>query len=191
MRAPRLRLPSFAPRRGLVALLMLAALLLSACASAQALGGPPNINFGRDVCERCGMIIEDARFASGYVLDDGTQHVFDDIGGMLAWADLAGDLRSVSMWVHDYDTEEWIEAAGATYVFSSELMTPMAFGIAAFATPEAAAAFAEARAATVATWDEVLASAEAGRIGHEYLPNSDGAGTGEDSLPSGSGQEES
>lgn len=156
-------------RRGPVGLrvpmLILALLLvLGACSTGGSPDDPPNLNLGRDVCERCGMIIEDARFASGYRLADGTSKVFDDIGGMLVWAKLAGDLDEARMWVHDYHSMEWIEASAATFVISGDIMTPMAFGIAAFSDPTAAAEFAGDGEAHVHTWEDVLEMAQAGEI---------------------------
>ncbi len=157
-------------------LAVVVALILAACAGSASADSPPDLNLGRDVCERCGMIIEDERFASGYRLPDGTQHLFDDIGGMLLWAGFAGHIDDARMWVHDYDSKEWIEAAQATFVFSPELMTPMAFGIAAFSTPEAAVAFSTNTDGVVRAWNEVAALAKAGDI--QLLGGAGAAGSG-------------
>lgn len=148
----------------LLALRLVLALLIAGCSTAAPADDPPELNLGRDICERCGMIIEDVRFASGYRLGDGTSRIFDDIGGMLAWAELSGEFDEARMWVHDYDSETWIDATTATFVFSSDLMTPMAFGIAAFSTKEAAAAFAEGMDATVHSWEDVSTVGEAREI---------------------------
>ena len=67
------------PRLGLIALVLI---LIAACGSATA-GGPPEINYGRDICIECGMIIEDPRFAAAYRLADGSEHKFDDLGGLI------------------------------------------------------------------------------------------------------------
>ena len=42
------------------------------------------------------------------------------------------------LWVHDYHTAQWIRAEEATYLLDKTLMTPMGFGIAAFAAGEQA-----------------------------------------------------
>jgi nitrous oxide reductase accessory protein NosL len=50
----------------------------------------PEIVYGEDVCDHCGMIINDDHFAAGVVIQ--TQHdqyehrIFDDIGDMFAYA---------------------------------------------------------------------------------------------------------
>ena len=53
------------------------------------------------------------------------------------------------MWVHDFDTSEWIDAKLAFYCAKSELVTPMASGIAAFKTREAARRIATEYSGTV------------------------------------------
>ena len=44
---------------------------------------PPEIRYGEDICEVCGMIISEARFAAACVTTDGEGHPFDGIGEML------------------------------------------------------------------------------------------------------------
>ncbi len=149
--------PLLLPALGLVL-----AFLVVGCSGAASLDDPPDLNIGRDICERCGMIIEDVRFAAGFRLEDGTSRVFDDIGGMLAWGRLTGELEAGRVWVHDFHSESWVDATTATFVLSSDIPTPMAFGIAAFSTREAAEAFAKELDAIVQSWDDVSAMGEAG-----------------------------
>jgi copper chaperone NosL len=59
------------------------AVLLVACGSEVDFDDPPDIVYGEDVCERCSMIINEARYAAAYVTEDGEAHRFDDIGGMV------------------------------------------------------------------------------------------------------------
>ena len=44
---------------------------------------PPEIHYGEDVCDACGMLISEAKFAAASVDQDGTAHKFDDIGDLL------------------------------------------------------------------------------------------------------------
>ena len=146
-------------RRLFVALLLLA----TACATpASGEESPPRIEIGRDICERCGMIIEDERFASGYTREDGTDAVFDDIGGMLDWAHFTGSLDR-PMWVHDYESLEWIKAADATFVRGG-IDTPMGFSIAAFSSHEAAMEFSERVGGDINHWDDLKALAKDGAL---------------------------
>ncbi len=146
--------------RLLVVMLVLA---VTACAAPPRGGdAPPPLAIGRDICTRCGMIIEDARFASGYTSDDGSYALFDDIGGMLQWAAANGELHA-RMWVHDFDSRAWIDAATATYVRGA-LESPMGFGITAFGTHAAATAFSDLEGGDIYDWDGLLALAESGDL---------------------------
>ena len=58
--------------------------LAAACGGSDEATGPPEIVEGRTICDECGMIIDEIRFAASYRTADGTEHRFDDIGGMLA-----------------------------------------------------------------------------------------------------------
>ena len=113
-------------------LAVLSLTVLAACGGGPDLDEPPEIRYGEDVCDRCLMIINEARYAAAYVTADGEARLFDDIGGMVASIDEAAEDVAV-FWVHDYDTEEWLKADEAFYVESDDLVTPMGFGIVAFA----------------------------------------------------------
>jgi nitrous oxide reductase accessory protein NosL len=127
---------------------------LVACGAEVDFDRPPDIIYGEDVCERCSMIINEARYATAYVTEDGQAHLFDDIGGMLVHnAQVADDV--VVFWVHDFDTEEWLKAEEAHYV-RGDYMTPMGFGIVAFAQRDRAGAWAAEQGGMVMTFDELL-----------------------------------
>lgn len=113
-------------------LILAAILLLTACGSKPNLDEPPEILYGQDVCEECGMIISEARFAASYVTTTGEVHRFDDIGNMLLY-DYKHQEDVHVYWVHDFNTEEWINAEKATLVLNPDLVTPMAWSLAAFA----------------------------------------------------------
>ena len=109
---------------------------------------PPNITYGVSVCADCDMIISDERYASATIAADERGHptplLFDDIGDQIKYEAANAELHVLSRWVHDHATRQWIRAESASYVRSSALHTPMASGIAAFASrPAAEAARAE------------------------------------------------
>lgn len=139
-------------RIGLIAL----ALFASACGGAAATG-PPEINYGRDICIECNMIISEARFASAYRLADGTEKAFDDVGGMVIHGRDSGELDDATAWVHDFETEEWVEATVAFYVPTRAVASPMGHGILAFADQARAEAFAGDLDGEVIDWTTVLA----------------------------------
>ena len=123
---------------------------------------PPEIRYGEDVCVECNMIISEPRFAAGLVVGaaEGSQGLaFDDIGDMLAYTRKHSDQEVLRRYVHDYETEAWLPAEGATFVRSDEILTPMGHGLAAFADSARAAAVAAENGGQVLTYAE-LARAE-------------------------------
>jgi copper chaperone NosL len=123
--------------RILLLLLALAGIItIASCSSGPDFDEPPDIRYGEDSCERCLMIINEARFAAAYVTDAGEIRRFDDIGGMVAYIDEISEDVAV-FWVHDFDTEEWLKAEEAFYV-ESQQQTPMGFGVIAFADQQRA-----------------------------------------------------
>ena len=153
-------------RRRLAGLLLLfAATLFSACGAAVDFDKPPDIVYGEDICERCSMIINEARYASAYVTDDGEAHRFDDIGGMLThYQETAADV--VVFWVHDFDSEEWVRANEAYFV-KGDHITPMGFGIVAFAERDSAEAWAATEEGSmIMTFAELLSQATSGEQGY-------------------------
>lgn len=145
---------------GVLLLFGLAFLLLVACGSEKDFDRPPEIVYGEDICERCSMIINEARYAAAYVTEDGQAHRFDDIGGMVAHNAAVADDVAV-FWVHDFETEEWLRAEEAHYV-KGDLMTPMGFGVIAFDGRDRAEAWAAGQGGMVMTFDELLNTDQAG-----------------------------
>ena len=146
-------------RRLLVVLgLVVAAAILAARFDSDDPDGPPEIEYGRDVCTDCNMIISEPRFAAAYRDSEGNPAIFDDIGDLLRYGHEKGDLDEATAWVHDYDDEEWIEAQGAWFV-KSDIQTPMASGLAAFAEEAGAKAFADEHDGDVLRWRDLIENA--------------------------------
>lgn len=105
--------------------------------------GPPRITYGRDVCHHCGMIINEARFASGYVDDQGQSIGFDDLGEMLLEAKERPDLKT-RLFAGDFEEEgQWLPAMKAFFVRAPGFSTPMGSGVVAFSSEVKARSFAE------------------------------------------------
>ena len=142
--------------RGFTLLLLLVGILaIAGCGEETRADQPPDIDYGRDVCSRCNMIISEERYAGGIVDEDGEALIFDDIGEMIFVIQEEG-LQERRVWVHDADSLEWLDGTSAFYVASMDVVTPMGSGITAFEAEEDATAFAEANAGDVLTWDQVL-----------------------------------
>ncbi len=129
--------------------------LLAACRQADTGPQPPDIAYGQDMCDECGMVIDQPKFAAATVLTTGESHKFDDIGEMVAYHMEHPDQTVEAWFVHDYYSEEWIRAETAYYIVSSELMTPMSFGVAALANAAEAAKLGQELGANVLTFDEM------------------------------------
>lgn len=136
-----------------VALLMI--LSLAACAPATNEAQPPEIAYGLDGCEACGMIIGEPKFAAATLLENEQTLKFDDIGEMFVYHMDHPELQVRAWFVHDYDSERWVHAKNASYVIADALKSPMGHAIAAFGTKTAADAFAREYAAQVFTFDEM------------------------------------
>ena len=141
----------------LTTLLFILLLAVTACGgTASAAPALPEIHYGSDICELCGMIISDAHYAAGYLTADGEDHIFDDIGNMVV-SHLQKQAEVKAFFVHDYESQRWIRAETAHYVLSPKLLTPMLHGLAAFETPEKAEALAAELDGKLLTFAELLA----------------------------------
>jgi copper chaperone NosL len=131
---------------------------LAACAPGDGAPQPPEISYGQDLCEACGMLIDQPQLAAATIDTSGAAHKFDDIGDMIQYHTEHPTVQAKAWFVHDYDTEAWLRAESAYYVFSADLHTPMGHGLVAFESETAALAFAEQRQAQVLSFDEARAA---------------------------------
>lgn len=118
---------------------------------------PPEIVYGQDVCDQCGMIIGEGRFAAATLLTDGEALIFDEIGDMLVYQMDHPEAQVKAWFVHDYPSEAWMRGETAYFVKSESLKTPMGGGIVAFEKKEVAEAFATEWDGKVYTLDELRA----------------------------------
>ncbi|MDT8306672.1 MAG: nitrous oxide reductase accessory protein NosL [Anaerolineae bacterium] len=147
----------------LVSVSLLLALVLAGCSTGDDAPGPPEIQYGVDVCDECNMIINEPRFAAAYHSEAGETRRFDDIGEMFLYAEEQGEAVQ-SDWVHDFNSEEWLKADSATFVYDPDLMTPMGWGIAAFAAETDATAYHDEHGATVLSYTELREQVLRGEI---------------------------
>lgn len=129
--------------------------LLSACATQSGEPQPPTLAIGRDVCDACGMIISEARFAAATVTTDGKTFKFDDAGEMFNYHAQKPELPVRAWFVHDYNSQNWINGLSAFYVLSKDIKSPMGTGVAAFADKSSAETFAARFSAKVMTFEQV------------------------------------
>ena len=140
-------------------LTVLFVVMLAACVAAPATPEPAKIHYGETMCADCGMIINEPKFAGSLAFEESPGRYqslpFDDIGDMLSYLRKHGEMIPAGVWVHDYASEEWIDAVAAHYVESEQIRPPMGHGLAAFATKVAADAFAAEVDGSVLDWDRI------------------------------------
>lgn len=113
-------------------LAMTAALpLVAGCKPQQV--GPEEIRWGREVCEICGMIISEPRYAAEVRGGpDRRLAKFDDIGDAVHWLRVQdwAHTSDVEFWVMNSDTGmDWVDARQARYLTGQ--ISPMDYGFAA------------------------------------------------------------
>jgi copper chaperone NosL len=148
-------------------ILLISFIFLTACGSQIDPSQPPEIYYGEDVCVECGMIISDPRFAAAYYTTDGSVKQFDDIGGMAVHY-VEHEETITQYWVHDFDTEQWLNAEQAYFVMSDQIHSPMDYGIAAFSDEARAKDFASSKNAMVMKFESILDAIAAGTASHEH-----------------------
>lgn len=117
---------------------------------------PPDVRYGVDPCDRCGMIVSDERFASAYVSSAGATRRFDDLGCMTSF--LVEQPEAVGVvWVHDQESRAWLRAPQATYVRTTSIKTPMGTGIVAVASATRAQVLAERERGQLLDFDALRA----------------------------------
>ena len=80
------------------------------------------------------MIIGEARFAAALVDENNGVYKFDDIGCMQNFIKKNNSKPNVA-WVHDFQTEEWLNLNQAILTHSEKTVTPMGSGIIARKNP--------------------------------------------------------
>ncbi len=133
----------------------LALLLLAGCTDGGRVG-PPEILYGVDVCDHCRMVISEERHAAAARPGEGERR-FDDPGCMIDYLGAQAG-APIAAWVHD-ESAAWLPIEEAWFVEDPDGGTPMASGILAFGSREAAAGAAERYASEPRSWAALLAAA--------------------------------
>lgn len=144
----------------IVPLMILIVAALAACSAGKDNSGleVPEIAYGLDSCDACGMLIDDARFAAATLLANGETRKFDDIGQMVMYQMDHPELPVEAWFVHDYESEEWLRGEEAHFVMASQIYSPMGQGIVAFAAEDEAAELAGEYNTEVLSLDELRAA---------------------------------
>lgn len=153
-------------------LLAFGLLVLAACAPP----GPQPIDYGRENCDYCRMLIDDKRFAAEIVTSTGKARKFDSIECMASYyrqEGAAGKIRGA--WVSDFRRPgTLLPVDSAVFVRGGQVSSPMGMGLAATSGDDPAAAARALGAATPLRWSDVLALVAS----ESPAPAHDGAGAG-------------
>jgi copper chaperone NosL len=134
--------------------LVCVAALTGACR--QGVPQPVDIVLDEDSCAVCRMAVSQQRFAAEVAKPDGTALYFDDIGCLVEFAREPGVPSGAAAYVVDFDSQDWLAAGSASYLFAKSLPTPMSYGLGAFSTAAQAQAAAKEWPGKVLTWDQVV-----------------------------------
>lgn len=121
--------------------------------------GPEPIEWGRETCARCRMILSEAGFAGEIRDRRGQLSKYDDLG-CLVLAIRTEHHEIPEAWVEDHDTHELVPLLAATLVRGKDLATPMHHGIVAFAAGERAEEFVRSSGGEVVSLEKLLRDKE-------------------------------
>lgn len=136
------------------ALLVLVSIVGAGCHESYT-DSPPVVRLGDSICDQCGMILSDERFATSTIvkgLRGPEAKLFDDFNCQANY-EVAQKSNVVTRWSHDYVHSAWIETKKSTFLVSEKLLTPMSSKAAAFATIDEAKAAQETLGGEVLTFE--------------------------------------
>ncbi len=120
---------------------------------------PESINFGKDSCVHCKMLIMDQKWGAEIVTSKGKIFKFDDLNCLVIYLQ-ESNLNSESiahLLVIDYmNPGQLINAYEAWYIKSDNLRSPMASGVAAVSTNTAMNLFIDENGGVSMNWDEAM-----------------------------------
>ncbi|NPB08322.1 MAG: nitrous oxide reductase [Aquificae bacterium] len=139
--------------------LLLPFLLVLFVISCEVRPDPEPINYGKDSCAWCRMIIADAGFAAELKTKKGKVYKFDAIECLAAFV-LSGSVKEediLAMWVADFANKgNLIPVQKAKFLVSPNLRSPMGLNIAAFSSEEDLKEALRVFRGKVLEWKDVL-----------------------------------
>ncbi|MFN3528869.1 MAG: hypothetical protein ACK417_02980 [Bacteroidia bacterium] len=101
---------------------------------------PRPIEFGKDACNHCKMIISDPRYGAELVTKKGKIFVFDDLNCYWSFRQQQGfteeEIAHSVVFVFN-EPQTYVEAGQACFLYAEGIRSPMASGFAAFSSSEA------------------------------------------------------
>ena len=124
---------------------------------------PEKINYGKDLCSDCSMTIIEPQFASEIITKKGKIYKFDDVHCISHFIHTSKikkeDIGKIVFVAFD-NNDQFVDASTASFVFSSQLKSPMNGNTIAFAKQEAAQKKANETKGVIRNWNEIVNSRE-------------------------------
>lgn len=94
---------------------------------------PKPINYNKDECAHCMMVITDPKFGSELVTDKGKVYMFDSIECLADYTSIDREFKIESMWISNYaHPNSLTDAQKAFYIVSPKMESPMGMNIGGF-----------------------------------------------------------
>ncbi len=117
------------------------------------------INYNKDECDFCKMLIEDNRFGCVLTTGDGNLLKFDDVGCMISYALVKNTLDNVdqkfSVTVFTMP-DTYVDAKKAYYVYNENFNSPMGYNVLAFDRDISSKDFIGENGGEEMKWDDVV-----------------------------------
>ncbi len=123
--------------------------------------GPQAIEYGKDECAGCKMILVDKHYGTEFITEKGKVFKFDDVNCMIEFTrkEPAGSEQTGKCFIIDFNQpNRFLKADEAVFLQHEKLRSPMGSHIGAFASAEAAEAVRKelGGGGSVLSWAEVL-----------------------------------
>ncbi|KAF0150343.1 MAG: nitrous-oxide reductase accessory protein NosL [Ignavibacteria bacterium] len=139
---------------------MLSKILLFAFIAAGLMGcskEPQPINYNKDECAHCIMIITDPKFGSELVTDKGKIYKFDSIECLADFVSIDSGFTAETLWISDYaNPNTLIDAKTAYYIISPKMESPMGMNIGGFKDQKEMEKVFAVMGGEKMNWEEVL-----------------------------------
>ncbi len=101
---------------------------------------PLSINYGKDTCAECKMLLVDKHYGSAFITGKGKVYKFDDLNCLMKFMDEHPETPGKAEVADFRAANQFLSAGQAVYLKHEKLRTPMGSGVGAFANAEAARA---------------------------------------------------
>lgn len=120
---------------------------------------PQPINYGKDECEHCRMMITDNRYGAEIVTDKGKIYKFDAVECLIEFAlaeNLIGDDQQTFLVTNFSIPEKLINSETAFYIHNDNLRSPMGLNVSAVSNKTELENFLKENGGRELTWIEVI-----------------------------------